>query len=96
NKSFSAFHVKSVGSTAPLEKCCEIRKLDNMSYHVRDTGESAKSIALGAAATGTGKTTIVGGLKYSSNIGCCRSHTLKSGPEMNCSEAIAVSSSNVT
>ncbi|GJY38681.1 hypothetical protein Tco_0425045 [Tanacetum coccineum] len=23
----------SVGSTAPLEKCCEIRKLDSMSYH---------------------------------------------------------------
>ncbi|GJR86190.1 hypothetical protein Tco_0210201 [Tanacetum coccineum] len=34
-----------------------------------DTGESAKSTALGAATTGTGETTIVGGLKYSSNIG---------------------------
>nr|GEV72363.1 putative reverse transcriptase, RNA-dependent DNA polymerase [Tanacetum cinerariifolium] len=30
--------------------------------------ESAKSTALGAAATGTGETTIVGGLKYSSKI----------------------------
>ncbi|GKA55319.1 retrovirus-related pol polyprotein from transposon TNT 1-94 [Tanacetum coccineum] len=33
NKSFLACRVKSVGSTAPLEKCCEIRKLDSMSYH---------------------------------------------------------------
>nr|GFB86378.1 hypothetical protein [Tanacetum cinerariifolium] len=31
------------------------------------TGESAKSTTLGAAATGTGETTLVGGLKYSSN-----------------------------
>ncbi|GJV49502.1 hypothetical protein Tco_1439714, partial [Tanacetum coccineum] len=33
-----------------------------------DTGESAKSTALGATATRTGKTSIIGGLKYSSNI----------------------------
>ncbi|GKG57499.1 hypothetical protein Tco_0584925, partial [Tanacetum coccineum] len=33
-----------------------------------DTGESAKTAALGAAATGTGETTIDGGLNYSSNI----------------------------
>nr|GEU56449.1 reverse transcriptase domain-containing protein [Tanacetum cinerariifolium] len=33
-----------------------------------DTGESAKSTALGAATTGTRETDIVGGLKYSSNI----------------------------
>ncbi|GJX70082.1 hypothetical protein Tco_0307253 [Tanacetum coccineum] len=31
NKSFPAFRVKSVGSTAPLEKCYERRKLDSMS-----------------------------------------------------------------
>nr|GEV71876.1 hypothetical protein [Tanacetum cinerariifolium] len=35
NRSFRACRVKSAGSTAPLEKCCEIRKLDNMSYHAR-------------------------------------------------------------
>ncbi|GJQ89525.1 hypothetical protein Tco_0000664 [Tanacetum coccineum] len=35
NKLFPACHVKSVGSTTPLEKCCEIRKLDSMSYHAR-------------------------------------------------------------
>ncbi|GJX03263.1 hypothetical protein Tco_0189179 [Tanacetum coccineum] len=35
NKSFPAFLVKSVGSTSPLEKCCEMRKLDNMSYHIQ-------------------------------------------------------------
>ncbi|GKA20878.1 hypothetical protein Tco_0700867 [Tanacetum coccineum] len=35
NKSCPAFRVKSVGSTAPLEKCCEMRKLDSMSYHAR-------------------------------------------------------------
>nr|GFB30205.1 retrovirus-related Pol polyprotein from transposon TNT 1-94 [Tanacetum cinerariifolium] len=35
NNSFLACRVKSVGSTAPLEKCCEIRKLDSMSYHTR-------------------------------------------------------------
>nr|GEW41137.1 zinc finger, CCHC-type, retrotransposon Gag domain protein [Tanacetum cinerariifolium] len=34
-----------------------------------DTGESTISTALGAAATGTVETTIVGGLKYSSNKG---------------------------
>ncbi|GKG30932.1 hypothetical protein Tco_0423420, partial [Tanacetum coccineum] len=34
-----------------------------------DTGESAISTARGAAATGTGKTAIVEGLKYSSNKG---------------------------
>nr|GEV54932.1 hypothetical protein [Tanacetum cinerariifolium] len=34
-KSFPAFCVKSVGSTAPLEKCCEIRKLDSKLYHAR-------------------------------------------------------------
>nr|GEW78778.1 retrovirus-related Pol polyprotein from transposon TNT 1-94 [Tanacetum cinerariifolium] len=34
-----------------------------------DTGESANSTALSAAATGTVETTIVGGLKYSSNKG---------------------------
>nr|GFA88635.1 hypothetical protein [Tanacetum cinerariifolium] len=67
NKSFPALCVKSFGSTAYLEKCCEMRKLDSMSYHTR--GESAKSIALGALATGTGETTIVGGLKYSLNMG---------------------------
>nr|GEU91260.1 putative reverse transcriptase domain-containing protein [Tanacetum cinerariifolium] len=35
-----------------------------------DTEESAKSTALGATARVTGDTSIVGGLKYSSNIGC--------------------------
>nr|GEX59317.1 copia protein [Tanacetum cinerariifolium] len=34
-----------------------------------DTGESAKSTALGTVVTGTGETAIVRGLKYSSNIG---------------------------
>ncbi|GJY92557.1 hypothetical protein Tco_0508339 [Tanacetum coccineum] len=34
-RSFPACRVKSVGSTAPLEKCCKIRKLDNISYHAR-------------------------------------------------------------
>ncbi|GKC76758.1 hypothetical protein Tco_1127532 [Tanacetum coccineum] len=34
-----------------------------------DTGESAKSTALGAATLRTRETAIVGGLKYSSNIG---------------------------
>ncbi|GKE34142.1 hypothetical protein Tco_1453464, partial [Tanacetum coccineum] len=29
--SFPAFRVKSVRSTTPLEKCCEMRKLDSMS-----------------------------------------------------------------
>ncbi|GKE21873.1 hypothetical protein Tco_1433385, partial [Tanacetum coccineum] len=44
------------------------------------TGESAKSIALGATATGTGETAIVGGLKYSSNIGWNkRSHSSLGG-----------------
>nr|GEX44306.1 hypothetical protein [Tanacetum cinerariifolium] len=33
NRSFLAFCVKSVRSTTPLEKCCEMRKLDIMSYH---------------------------------------------------------------
>ncbi|GJR30599.1 hypothetical protein Tco_1106831 [Tanacetum coccineum] len=37
-------------------------------YEEIHTGESVKSTALGAAATKTGKTAIVGGLKYSSNI----------------------------
>nr|GEU37475.1 retrovirus-related Pol polyprotein from transposon TNT 1-94 [Tanacetum cinerariifolium] len=36
NKSFPACRVKSGGSTAPLEKCCEIRELDSMSYHACD------------------------------------------------------------
>ncbi|GJS67446.1 hypothetical protein Tco_0682010 [Tanacetum coccineum] len=31
NKSFPDCRVKSVGSTAPFEKCCEMRKLDSMS-----------------------------------------------------------------
>nr|GEW27829.1 hypothetical protein [Tanacetum cinerariifolium] len=35
NKSFPAFCVKNVGSTAPLEKCSEMMKLDSMSYHAR-------------------------------------------------------------
>ncbi|GKE09427.1 hypothetical protein Tco_1412978, partial [Tanacetum coccineum] len=34
-----------------------------------DTGDSAISTALGATASKTGETTIVGGLKYSSNKG---------------------------
>ncbi|GKA66850.1 hypothetical protein Tco_0766658 [Tanacetum coccineum] len=34
-----------------------------------DTGESAKTTALRAATSRTGETTIVGGLKYSLNIG---------------------------
>ncbi|GKE35667.1 hypothetical protein Tco_1454989, partial [Tanacetum coccineum] len=34
-----------------------------------DTGESAKSTALGASATGTREIVIVEGLKYSSNMG---------------------------
>ncbi|GKA22659.1 hypothetical protein Tco_0708621 [Tanacetum coccineum] len=34
-----------------------------------DSDESAKSTALGALATGTGETAIVGGLNYSSNMG---------------------------
>ncbi|GKF57203.1 hypothetical protein Tco_0170740, partial [Tanacetum coccineum] len=34
-----------------------------------DTGESANTSALGAAASGTRETAIVRGLKYSSNIG---------------------------
>nr|GEY04836.1 uncharacterized mitochondrial protein AtMg00810-like [Tanacetum cinerariifolium] len=38
-------------------------------WYSKDTGESAKSTALGAAATGTRETAIVGGLKYSSNSG---------------------------
>ncbi|GKB88216.1 putative reverse transcriptase domain-containing protein [Tanacetum coccineum] len=46
------------------------------------------SAGLRVAAAGIGETTLVGGLKNSSNIGA--------GPELNCSEAIAVSSSNVT
>ncbi|GJY48819.1 hypothetical protein Tco_0438775 [Tanacetum coccineum] len=36
---------------------------------VVDEGEPAISIALGATATGTGETTLCGGLKYSSNMG---------------------------
>nr|GEY19801.1 retrovirus-related Pol polyprotein from transposon TNT 1-94 [Tanacetum cinerariifolium] len=32
-KSFPAFCIKSVRSTTPLEKCCEMRKLDSMLYH---------------------------------------------------------------
>ncbi|GJU40244.1 hypothetical protein Tco_1193201 [Tanacetum coccineum] len=40
----------------------------NFTLVERDTGESAKSTALGALATGTGETSIVGGLRYSSNI----------------------------
>ncbi|GKA91467.1 hypothetical protein Tco_0813337, partial [Tanacetum coccineum] len=34
-----------------------------------DTCDSAISIALGSAATGTEETVMVGGLKYSSNMG---------------------------
>nr|GEX41088.1 hypothetical protein [Tanacetum cinerariifolium] len=34
NKSFLAFSMKSVGLTAPLEKCSDMKKLDNMSYHI--------------------------------------------------------------
>nr|GEY02404.1 hypothetical protein [Tanacetum cinerariifolium] len=94
NKSFPACRVKSVGSTALLENCCEIRKLDNILYHAR--GELAKSTALGAAATGTEETSNVGGLKYSSNIDVTRVIHGSSCPELNFSEAIAVSSSNVT
>nr|GEY23508.1 hypothetical protein [Tanacetum cinerariifolium] len=39
SKSFTGCRVKSVGSTAPLEKYCEIRKLDTMSYHAREICE---------------------------------------------------------
>ncbi|GKD08806.1 hypothetical protein Tco_1188491, partial [Tanacetum coccineum] len=58
-----------------------------------DTSESAISTALGAAATGTGETTIVGGLKYSSNKGWNKVSQSSlfgglQGPEPNCSEAI--------
>nr|GEW71896.1 hypothetical protein [Tanacetum cinerariifolium] len=43
--------------------------VDGLSWSIDvDTEESAKSTALGAAATGTEDTAIVGGLKYSSNI----------------------------
>nr|GFA35268.1 retrovirus-related Pol polyprotein from transposon TNT 1-94 [Tanacetum cinerariifolium] len=59
-----------------LEKCLKIvlvimlMKYLIMGWSIEvDTGESAKSAALGAAVTGTGETAIVGGLKYSSNIG---------------------------
>nr|GEU96351.1 hypothetical protein [Tanacetum cinerariifolium] len=69
NKSFLAFRVKSVGLTAPLEKCCEMRKHDSMSYHARDTCELAKSPVLGATLTGTGDIATIGGLKCSLNIG---------------------------
>ncbi|GKF95030.1 hypothetical protein Tco_0284730 [Tanacetum coccineum] len=34
-----------------------------------DTGDSDISTALGSTTTGTGETTMVGGLKYSSNMG---------------------------
>nr|GEV98084.1 hypothetical protein [Tanacetum cinerariifolium] len=78
NKSFPAFRMKSVSSTSPLEKCCELRKLDSISYYARDgasrsidvdTGESAVSTALGSAATRNEHIAIVGGLMYSSNMG---------------------------
>nr|GFA67782.1 hypothetical protein [Tanacetum cinerariifolium] len=58
-----------------------------------DTGESAKSTALGAAMTRIREIAIDGGEKYSSNIGVIHR---SSGPELSCSEAIDVSSSNVT
>ncbi|GJV89849.1 hypothetical protein Tco_1533787 [Tanacetum coccineum] len=64
NKSFPTFRVKSVGSTAPLEKCCEMRKLDNTVNQL-----CQQLLVQQAAATGTVDTTIVGGLKYSSNKG---------------------------
>nr|GEU88308.1 hypothetical protein [Tanacetum cinerariifolium] len=59
-----------------------------------DIGESAISTVLGSAATRTGEIVIVGGLKYSSNIGWNkRSQSSLFG---RLQEAIVVSSSNVT
>nr|GEW72231.1 hypothetical protein [Tanacetum cinerariifolium] len=50
--------------------CVDGILVDGASWSIDvDTGESATSTALGAAATGIGETTIVGALKYSSNIG---------------------------
>nr|GEY45132.1 hypothetical protein [Tanacetum cinerariifolium] len=43
NKSFHAFLMNSVGLTAPLEKCYEMRKLDSISYHAR--GHVAATLA---------------------------------------------------
>nr|GEW16607.1 hypothetical protein [Tanacetum cinerariifolium] len=64
-------------SLKPLEmvgecscSCVDGILVDGASWSMEvDTGESAKSTTLGAAATGSGETRIVGGLKYSSNIG---------------------------
>nr|GEV29851.1 hypothetical protein [Tanacetum cinerariifolium] len=44
------------------------QEISTESQGIENTGESAKSTTLGALATGTGETAIVGGLKYSSNI----------------------------
>nr|GEY31871.1 hypothetical protein [Tanacetum cinerariifolium] len=74
--------------------CVDGIVVDGSSWSIDvDTGESAKSTALGATTTGTGETSIDGGVKYSSNIGAIE---CSPGPELNYSKAIAVSSSNVT
>nr|GEY41651.1 hypothetical protein [Tanacetum cinerariifolium] len=50
--------------------CVDGILVDGASWSIDvDTRESAKSTALGAASTGTGETTIDGGVMYSLNIG---------------------------
>nr|GEZ15511.1 retrovirus-related Pol polyprotein from transposon TNT 1-94 [Tanacetum cinerariifolium] len=65
----------------------EIHEVDHHE-NVAFFGKLVKSTALGALAAGTGETTIVRGLKYSSNIGAW--------PEVLSADAIAVSSSKLT
>ncbi|GKE72387.1 hypothetical protein Tco_1534428 [Tanacetum coccineum] len=49
---------------------CSCSCVDGASWSIDvDTGESAISTTLNAATTGIGETTMVGGLKYSSNMG---------------------------
>ncbi|GKE49310.1 hypothetical protein Tco_1480568, partial [Tanacetum coccineum] len=50
--------------------CVDGILVDGASWSIDvDTGESAISTALGATSTRIGETTMVGGLKYSSNMG---------------------------
>ncbi|GJW72342.1 hypothetical protein Tco_0129259 [Tanacetum coccineum] len=85
NKSFPAFLMKSVGSTAPLEKCYEMRKLDSVSYHARgafdevlDEGASRSMVVdegEPAISTALGATAI--GTGETTLRGGLKSHTLR-------------------
>ncbi|GJU09699.1 hypothetical protein Tco_1132095 [Tanacetum coccineum] len=63
-------HSKMIHEKSSLhEEIHEVDHHENVVLIDVETGDSVVSIALGAAATGTGETVVVGGLKYSSNMG---------------------------